>query len=264
MFNLMVANCQKKGRYNRENIEIILKAQIENSINLGWDKKEIIIITNFRFEFMGVKTHKINLNKHCLTGSKMWALDYIFANDYYIDHEHEIWWAHDLDAWQNITFVPPKFKDVGITTYSTKKFNGGSTFWKAAARDIIHDIIMELKLGKEKEEPTLNKLLREEKYKERVTVIDNTYNVGCSGFVPRIIRAHKPICISHINPLNRIAWETHRLDRNGLGLVSISGSLESVLRKYYPHLAIKLSQEGLSRQSFLREKNQKHLKEMKT
>ena len=34
-----------------------IKAQIENSIELGWDPKDIVIATNFDVEHMGVKTY---------------------------------------------------------------------------------------------------------------------------------------------------------------------------------------------------------------
>ena len=34
-----------------------IKAQIENSIELGWKPEDIVIATNFNVEYMGVKTH---------------------------------------------------------------------------------------------------------------------------------------------------------------------------------------------------------------
>ena len=34
-----------------------IKAQIENSIVLGWKPEDIVIATNFNVEYMGVKTH---------------------------------------------------------------------------------------------------------------------------------------------------------------------------------------------------------------
>ena len=237
MKNLMVANCQKKGRYAKENIERYVKAQIENSISLGWKPKDIILITNFSFKFMGVRATKIKLNKKCLTGSKMWALKYIFSliDDEYpiITEKEEIFWAHDLDAWQNIAFSPPEMKDVGITTYSNSKYNGGSVFWRPWAKDIVNDIIKVLEKGQNKEEPTLNKMLKNDEYNKRVTVINNTYNVGCSGFVKRLNRSEKPIKVCHFHPTNRIAWETHALDRNGIGERSIGERLEKLLRKHY-------------------------------
>lgn len=267
MFNVMVANCQKKGRYCRENIENCLRAQVENSLNMSWNPDKIMIVTNFPFKFLGVTGHEVILNKTCLTGSKMWALQYIFQlidKDCPSIHEiSEVYWAHDLDAWQNSPFAAPDIKDVGITTYSNDKYNGGSSFWKPLALDIVNKVVSILEGGQNKEEPTLNRVLKSDEYKERVTLINTTYNVGCSGFVPRLLRAEKPVKVAHINPHNRIAWETHSLDRNGIGVRSISDDLEKTLRKYFPHLAVGLALEGKMRQQVLREKNQKHLKKEK-
>jgi len=65
-------------------------------------------------------------------------------------------------------------------------------------------------------EPTLNRVLTSKQYRDRVTVLNNTFNVGCSGFAKRWERSLKPIRVSHFHRYNRTAWETHALDRNGL------------------------------------------------
>jgi hypothetical protein len=241
MKNFIIANKSKSSRYKFENIEILIKAQIENSLELGWKEKDIIFIANFDYDFMGVKSIKTDLNKECLTGSKMFGMKYLFDNNLVND----IIWAHDLDAWQNVPFSCPEFKDVGITCYSTPKYNGGSIFWKKSSEDIVYRIIEEIKKNKEnKEEPTLNKVLKSKEYKKRVTNVNNTFNVGCSGYVKRWDRSIKPIRVCHFHPYNKIAWETHCLDRNGLDIKGVSDRLEKLLRKYYPDLAPELSKNG--------------------
>jgi hypothetical protein len=239
--NFIIANESKSSRYKFENIDILLKAQIENSLELGWKKEDIILLANFDYEFMGVKSTNISLNKKCLTGSKMYGMKYLFDNDMVND----VIWAHDLDAWQSVPFYCPDFKDVGIACYSTPKYNGGSIFWKKSAKDIVHKVVEEIESNKEnKEEPTLNKVLKSKEYKKRVTNVNNTFNVGCSGYVKRWNRSVKPIRVCHFHPYNKIAWETHALDRNGLDLKGVSDRLEKILRKYYPSLAKELSRDG--------------------
>lgn len=248
MKNLMAANVQAKGRYSWINMKNLLCAQIQNSLEVGWKPEDIIIISNIGFSFSGVTTIKTEMNDFCLTGSKMFALKFAYDEGIVGDRV----WAHDLDAWQNYWFDFPDIKDVGITTYSTSKFNGGSVFWKKSSIDIIDEIIYILKHENHpREEPTINRVLKSKKYKNRVTVLDTTYNIGCSGFLPRIWRASKPILVSHLNPRNKIAWETHRLDRNGMGLVSISARLEKLLREWFC-LSYNLSKEGHSRAKELR------------
>ena len=67
--------------------------------------------------------------------------------------------------------------------------------------------------------------------------------------VPRYQRSIKPIRVCHFHPYNRIAWETHALDRNGIGEKGISDRLEQIIRKYYPDIATELSEEGRQRRS---------------
>lgn len=241
MKNFMVANLSKNKRYTFKNLEILIRAQIENSLDLGWKSRDIILLANFNYEFMGVKSLKTDLNKKCLTGSKIFGMKYLFDNNMIDD----IVWAHDLDAWQNVRFDCPKIKDVGITCYSTSKFNGGSIFWGQNSEDIVDKIVKIIMSDKEKkEEPTLNKVLKSKEYKKRVEIVNRTYNVGCSGYVVRWNDSIKPLKVCHFHPYNFIAWETHALDRNGLDVEGITSRLEILLRKYYPNLTTELSSKG--------------------
>ena len=252
MKNFMVANVNKSKRYNLDSLELLIKAQIDNSLELGWDPDDIILLANFDYEFKGVKSLVTDLNKICLTGSKIFGMKYMFDNGLIGD---EIVWAHDLDAWQNVTFECPEIKDVGITCYSTSKFNGGSIFWNKGARDIIDEIVRIISEDKEnKEEPTLNKVLKSKKFKDRVTIVNRTYNVGCSGYVVRWTDSIKPLRVCHFHPYNNIAWETHALDRNGLDVKGITDRLESLLRRYYPSLATELSKKGRKAQEERKER----------
>lgn len=243
MINFMVANMRKDHKkYNQVNVETMLKSQIENSMECGWKPRDIVVLANFEFKFMEVETTLWEEpNNHCWTGSKMFGLSYLFDNAGRFNIEGEVVWSHDLDCWENHPIDGIKFEDVGIATYSNRKFNGGSIFWKYSAKDIVTVIDYLLSAGEEKEEPTINRVLKSEKFGKRVTVVDNTYNVGCSGFVKRYNRSKKPIRVLHFNPMNKISWETHALDRNQLGEKAIGERLEKLVRKYYPYLATELS-----------------------
>ena len=233
MKNLMVANQQPQGRYNPERITTLCKAQVENSIECGWEPDDILLITNFDFDFMGVQGLNIRLNSNCLRGSKLYGVQYLFDAQ---QVNGDVIWAHDLDAWQNCWFDEPEFLAIGACHYSRPKINGGSIFWKRQAESILEAILQEISKGAEREEPVLQRMLASEAYIDRVTVLDHTYNVGCSGFVPRASRAMLPIRVAHFNPLNKIAWDTHCLDRNQVGIRSIGYRLEKLIRKYYPGL----------------------------
>ena len=248
MKRLMVANKQKnsKSRYSFERTETSLKAQIDNMLEIGWETKDIILLTNFDFEFMGIKAELIKLNDFCLTGSKLWGMKWLFDNG----RVDEIIYASDLDCWQNIWFDCPEFEgDVGASQYSNPKFNGGSVFWKPGSKDIVDEIVNALTKEKAKsEEPTLNRIFKSEEYKDRVSILNSTYNVGCSGFAPRYERSFKPVRICHFHPNNSIAWEIHGLDREGLGVIAVTVRLERLLRKYYPDMATELRDKTISQE----------------
>jgi len=250
--NLIVANyLDNNPRYNFQMLETLIKAQIDNSIELS---KQVTLVTNFDYEYMGVRANKADLNTHCATGSKMFAVKWLFENT-----DTDTVWAHDLDCWQNIPFECPEFKDVGIACYSNSKRNGGSVFWRRSAKDIIDNVVKAIIDNKlDREEPILNLVLNE--YKDRTTILNHTYNVGCSGFMVRYLYADKPIKVVHLHPTNRIAWETHVLDRSGLG-ITLSPRLEKLIRKHYPNLSVELSEKGRKRRAEkirrMYEKNQK-------
>ena len=240
MKRLMVANKQRSGRsrYFFERMDVLLRVQIENMLEVGWKVENIILLTNFDFEFMGVSAEIIELNDFCLSGSKMWGMKYLFDNN----RVDELIYSSDLDCWQNVWFDPPEFDgDVGASQYSNPKFNGGNIFWKPSSKDIVERVVEVLTEEKAKsEEPTLNRIFKSNEYVDRVSILNNTYNVGCSGFAPRYERSIKPIRVCHFHPNNSIAWEIHALDREGLGVIAVTTRLERLLRKYYPDLATKL------------------------
>ena len=121
MKRLLTANKQDaaKSRYHFERMETMVKAQIDNLLDIGWDPKDIILISNFSFEFMGIKAEVTKLNDFCLSGSKMWATKYLFDND----RVDGVLYAGDLDCWQTTWLDCPEFEgDVGACQYSNPKF----------------------------------------------------------------------------------------------------------------------------------------------
>jgi len=249
MKNFMVVNFRDDKKNPTDKLTTLLQAQIENALDLGWEKQDIIILSNVFFRFMNIRTIKVDLNDFCFTGSKMFGIKWLY------DHFdiNDVVFSHDLDCWQNAPFDPPEFKDVGACQYSQPKFNGGSIFWRRSAKDIIDEVIERLQHDQaKKEEPALNEIFKSKTYKDRVTILNYTYNVGCSAFVKRYEGSIKPIKVCHFHPDNRLAWETHALDRNGLDETSVSPRLEKLVRKHYPNIATELSEDGKQKAARLR------------
>jgi hypothetical protein len=186
---LWIKNDQRGGykfRYssNQEFINAHLKLQIENSLRLGWDKKDIVAITNFQFEYMGVKSH-------IATDICRWSS---FANKMVVINEmikagviNNNFWLHDCDAYQLIPFEFPKeCKDVGFTRHAPgrTKPQGGSAFYRKEAYDIIQAISDGIKLFKAKKEESFfpcfyyktYKIKLVEKYKAAITKLEKLNN----------------------------------------------------------------------------------------
>lgn len=231
MKNLLVANWSSQNRkYPKEKLETELYAQLENSLDVGWEPDDIVVATNFKFTYdIAVNIVELKMPKHCLTGSKMFAV-----RDLIRMGENDVIWAHDLDAWQTVPFDEPEFKDVGLTLYSRPKYNGGSVFWRPSALDIIEVITTVLEVAElSREEPTINKVLKSPPYQDRVTTVENGFNVGCSGFKERCDRSEKPIKVCHFHPHNRIAWDTHVRDRNRLGFSTVPDRLMTIMLEFF-------------------------------
>lgn len=249
MKNVLTANFHLGSRCSLDELRGLLTAQIENSLDLGWRPRDLLLVTNFEYEFAGVRAHCVPLNERCLTGSKVFALKWLFDQGLADD----LLWAHDLDCWQNVWFDPPEMADVGVCEYSRPKVNGGSVFWRPTARDLVEEVVRRLTAEKaEREEPTLDRVFREPGFAPRVTILNSTFNVGCSGFIKRYEMSAKPVRVCHFHPTNRIAWETHALDRNGLDEVPISPRLERLVRKHFPRLAKKLAPDGVQKAAQMR------------
>lgn len=234
MRNVLVANHLPGSKHSQSSLERLIFAQIDNSLEIGWRAENLLLVTNFAFQYRGVTAITTKLNQHCLRGSKMFAVEKLLNET---DSPDTILWAHDLDCWQNCWFDAPEFAEIGACEYSRPTFNGGSIFWRPSARDIAAEIVCRLRNELAAcEEPTLNEIFRDPRHRQRVTVLNPTYNVGCSGFKHRLSRSEKPVRASHFHPTNRLAWETHVLNRHHLVERSASPRLERVIRRWFPRL----------------------------
>ncbi len=232
MKNLITANHRPKSTVSETELRQLIDAQIENSHALGWAAQDIIVVTNLAVD-LPATVIKAPLNETCLTGSKMFALNHLFTLG--LIRENEVWWSHDLDAWQNYWFEPPDFLDIGLTEYSTPKFNGGSIFLRATARDMVSAITEHITAAKAGlEEPSINSVLRSAQFEQRVTILNSTFNVGCSAYDVRHARSHKPILVSHFHPMGKAGWRVHNFGDGKVSEGSVCPRLfELLVRRFH-------------------------------
>ncbi len=232
MKNMLAVNFRPGGRLAEKALRALVDAQIENSLALGWAPQDVVVVSNLDLD-VPATVIRTPLNDTCLTGTKMFALDHLFSLG--LIRGDEAWWAHDLDAWQNYWFEPPPFPDIALAEYSTPEFNGGSIFLRAGARDMVSAIKKKIAAtGARQEEPAINAVLRSAAFRERVGVLNSTFNVGCSAYSVRHTRSEKPILVSHFNPMRESSWRTHIFGDRKLAETSVSPRLfELLVRRFH-------------------------------
>jgi len=129
--NIIVCNISKKKHF--KHYEKYINAQIDNSLSIGWNKKDIILATNFPYSYRDVESVVFDFDcDFCLTGSKTFAMVDLFKSGLITEDA----WLHDLDVWQTHKFRFPQIKDLGMVRY-IGRWQGGSIFLKPSSKDVF-------------------------------------------------------------------------------------------------------------------------------
>lgn len=143
-------------QFDKESRQLI-KIQIDNSLDLGWERKDILLVTNFDYEYNGVKALLVGDDNYCKyyrMGSKEKAILTLFDMGLIGD---DLYWLHDLDCYQCVPLTEEELElgnaDVALTDYgSMTRWSTGSVFFKKSARDIFKilvEVMDRLSLGEE-------------------------------------------------------------------------------------------------------------------
>lgn len=195
MKNLMVYVNPK--RQFLEEPEKLVKIQIDNSLELGWELKDIILMTNFPFEYSGIRADYVNDDNFCdfrpLSTKTITVSNQIFLDD-------DIYWVHDLDCFQLEKFnINLDGYDLGCTDYGwSRKWNLGSYFYTTRAKDILNKIRETIyKIRNEDERAFMHITPSVE---NRIKRLNITYNLGYQRIDENYQRADKPLKVVHFHP----------------------------------------------------------------
>lgn len=216
-------------QWQQEELFKYFRAQIDNSLNLGWGPENIVICTNLGFEYKGVLIirleHECRFNKYFNKQYGIWEL----LDKKLID---EPFWFHDFDDWPLQKFEFPTFDgDIGMCKYiNGEQWNTGSIFVKPSSVDIWALIIEFMKENKNHpvvdnkgDENIVNMVYNlYPDIQHRFTLLNNQYNVGCTQFDMRYNSANKPIYVGAFKP-DTIGWKL--FDNEDL----LSNKLKSIL-----------------------------------
>ena len=127
---MICLNAEKKFS---DETESLVKAQIDNSIEFGWKKEDIVLLTNFQYEYQGITATVIDVV------SRADAILYLLEQG--VVQEAELWWAHDINVFQR---RPMKSSDIdldgttaGFTGSDTGMFEMGSFFFRKDANKVF-------------------------------------------------------------------------------------------------------------------------------
>ncbi len=236
MKNVLVYNVvQDKIRYEHELLVDYFKAQVDNSLRLGWKKEDIIIGTNFDFDYKGVKN--IKLNNICtdnIFNNKWYGMLELMEGGYLDDD----FWFHDQDTWQVEKIDFPKFEgEIGGCTYVfNPEWNTCSMFLKNTSKYVVKYIVDFMEMNKDYEmysdENFISILRNEGEIKDLLTTINNKYNVGLTHMSQRYEAAEKPVCSLGFQPHVQNSWDVFVEGNNNLNIKLVDEKLIEIFKKH--------------------------------
>jgi len=221
-----------------ENTLNLIKAQIDNSLECGWDPKDIIIATNFDFEYKKVKTYVLDeICDYSQFFHKQYATLEMMRKGIFEDFNI---WYHDLDAFQLEPFDFPQFNgDWGTCVYPNGDGHScqcGIIYLKPSSQDIFEYLVSNMK-NKVYNTHDDEVVIRHEvklnpKFSHRVSILDTSYNMGMTGFDDRYLNATKPIKVVHFHPDNQKQWDMMAEGKNDLNVKIVNNRLLSIIKKH--------------------------------
>jgi len=187
---------------------VAVKVQIENSLGLGWKAEDILLVTNFDFQYgnlMATVLKNVEFVSFKPQASKINVIIDLFEKG--IIKNNEVYWFHDIDAFQlqplKETEANLENADIAMTDYhSHTRWSTGSIFFKISSIDIFYRIKKVVYDDFVDEERALTKLTCiDKKLRDRINKLNITYNFSPRSPNPGYETALKPIRVAHFHPL---------------------------------------------------------------
>lgn len=214
MKNLLIYINPIDKKFSREHEELT-KIQIDNSLELGWKPSDLILVTNFPYEYRDIKS--ITVGNHSVfdadRSTKVPALNELFQRNLI---EDDLYWFHDHDAFELEKINLSLGKDAGFTTNGAAKpnvWNAGSWFFKKSAQDIFSWIWDSMNERKTNEQDALTHLWETNfnNINNRYEKISNAYNIGIYKIAETLEEAEsKNPIVAHFHPHKKHHLELFR------------------------------------------------------
>jgi len=234
--------------------EKLIKIQIENSLEMGWKREDIMLVTNFTYEFMGIKSMVVgdeNFYEPKPTCSKMVTIINLIKSGVI---GNELHWFHDLDAFQleNLGEIDLKYNELALTDYGKttihpgrdSRWSTGSLFFRAGALDLFEKIMEEVHKYQCNEEVAMLEMLKKKRHqvdKPRIRKLNITYNFATRkrNIAEQYKIVDKPIKVIHFHPFDKRAVDGDSdnmsalvYGNNSLEMVFVTPRLIQLFKKY--------------------------------
>jgi len=224
-----------------EETATLVKVQIDNSIEIGWDLEDILLVTNFDYEYRGVQSIKVSSDLfcwHCPISTKVYVINHLFGSGFF--NKREIYWYHDFDAYES-----DKIKEaevcldgcsLGLTAYRrSARWSTSSFFFKGDSGLVFklwQDVMDYFKADDERSLTFLTRI------GNKVGKINTTYNLQMLNIRNCYWEAVKPVKVLHFHPdvVNRhIGANTTDFfirGKNKLNVTFVSDRLARIFEKH--------------------------------
>ncbi len=226
--------------FNQEH-QMLVKIQIDNSLSLGWKPEDIILATNFDYEFHGVRSLVLGDDLYC---QYMWTATKIFVIDYLLSHGkiEELTWYHDFDCYQLAPLTDIEVdmgdSDLGLAQYGRMpRLCSASMFFKPTAENFIAAVKKEIVDKKYNEEYAIMRICGYDEATHsypttfNVRKIDITYALHRHNFNHVYARAKKPIMAAHFHATPD-KYDFFVRGNNRIGLKLIPDRLVEIFNKH--------------------------------
>ena len=239
MKNLVVFITPKKRFYGE--YATLANVLVDNSLDLGWRPEDMLLVTNFSFRYNGVRSVRVHNDNFCACrprSIKTSIIPHLVERGLVV--ENELYWNHDLDAFQMNRFngVGAELAgvDLGLTDYGWKpRWCLGSYFFKEGAKDIfalanpiIHSDVEDEEAIQRLQNDNVNN------FEVRHKRLNITYNFGMRRIEENYERADKPLKVVHFHPTYKLVrtWDVFVLGKNGLGKPLVDDRLIGVFKHH--------------------------------
>lgn len=246
---MIMLNVNPHKKFNKEK-EKLIKIQIDNSLELGWKVEDIILATNFPYEYKGVKSIIVGDDNYCGLDDKRYCFK-VSSHISTIDNlfrmgviQDGLYWYHDIDAYQLIPITEEDVAmgkaDMALADYGwSNKWNLGAIFFTNKAEDLfklLKETIYQTNVADERSFRMLTTtgLIPKERYKK----LNITYNLGMRNVEVSYEKADKPIKVIHFHPMYKdinISETTMNIFRHGKNKMGVVLMNERLMRIFDSH-----------------------------